>query len=289
MFRLLFAAVLVLSHLTLCSAAEQVGPERGTLVVVGGGRMPKEIVDEFIQRAGGKDVPFVIIPTASEGEDWGAKYVERSFLRRAGVQDITVLHTRDPKVADSEDFVAPLERARGVWIDGGRQWRLADSYLRTRTQRALFAVLDRGGVIGGSSAGATIQGSYLVRGAPEGNQIMMAPGHEEGFGFLKQVAIDQHVIARHREADMGTVIDAHPRLLGLGIDEATAIVVTGQKFRVVGASRVVVHHKDAAGADIGASDGHRYSLLSPGAEFDLTTRTAMPGPPGPGDQPGDSK
>jgi cyanophycinase len=64
----------------------------------------------------------------------------------------------------------------------------------------MAVLLERGGVVGGSSAGATIQGSYMVRGAPEGNQIMMAPGHEEGFGFLRASAIDQHVTTRGRLA-----------------------------------------------------------------------------------------
>ena len=143
--------------------------------------------------------------------------------------------------ADSDEFVAPLRAASGVWISGGRQWRLVDSYFNTRTLRELRALLDRGGVIGGTSAGATIQGSYLVRGAREGNQIMMAKGYEEGFGFLKNVAIDQHILARHRENDLVAVIEAHPELLGLGIDEATAIVVQGDRFEVIGKSVVGIY------------------------------------------------
>ena len=98
-------------------------------------------------------------------------------------------------MADTEAFAAPLKTARGVWFAGGRQWRLVDAYMGTRTQREIEAVLARGGVVGGCSAGATIQGSYLVRGAREGNQIMMAKGYEEGFGYLRGVAIDQHLLA----------------------------------------------------------------------------------------------
>ncbi|MCC7422911.1 MAG: cyanophycinase [Planctomycetaceae bacterium] len=247
-----------------------IGPEKGSLVIVGGGRMVKPIVDEFISRAGGSDAAFVVIPTANVGEDWGEKYVAANFLTKRGAKDVVVLHTRDPKVADTEEFVAPLRRAKAVWIDGGRQWRLADSYLGTRTLKELEAVLDRGGVIGGSSAGATIQGSYLVRGAPEGNTIMMAKGHEVGFGFLKCCAIDQHVIARKRENDLAPVIEAHPELLGLGIDEATAVVVTGNRFKVVGDSKVVVHD-----AGYKPESGPKYYLLKAGDEFDLTTRKRL--------------
>ncbi len=252
--------------------AQTCGPEKGALVIVGGGRMGREIIDEFIARAGGIDSPFVILPTALEGEDWGAEYVADSFLARAGAKDITVVHTRDILVADTEEFTAPLRRAKGVWIDGGRQWRLADAYLKTKTYQELHAVLERGGVIGGSSAGATIQGDYLVRGAPEGNQLMMAPGHEVGFGFLRCCAIDQHVIARKRHNDLAPVIEAHPELLGLGIDEGTAVVVQGSRLRVIGASQVLVHHRE----QVKREDGTGYETLEPGTEYDLATRKALP-------------
>jgi cyanophycinase len=260
--------VLLLALGSWVCAEETVGPEKGSLVIVGGGRMSREIVQRFIDLAGGIEAAFVIIPTASEGEDWGEPYVAASFLRRAGAKDVCVLHTRDRAVADSEAFVAPLLRARGVWFDGGRQWRLTDAYLHTRTHTEINAVLARGGVVGGSSAGATIQGSYLVRGAPEGNTIIMAKGHEEGLGFLKNSAIDQHVIARKRENDLAEVVDAHPELLGLGIDEGTALVVQGNRCEVIGASKVVIHDKQRPAE----TDRLRYFLLSPGEIFDLKTR-----------------
>ncbi|RLS53655.1 MAG: peptidase S51 [Planctomycetota bacterium] len=260
-------------------AAETTGPKEGTLVVVGGGRMGHEIVREFIDAAGGIDQPFVILPTALEGEDWGDSYRHRSFLMRAGARDVTVLHTRDPQIANTDEFQAPLIRARGVWIDGGRQWRLADAYQGTKTEQALHAVLARGGVIGGSSAGATIQGSYLVRGAPEGNQIMMAPGHEVGFGFVRNCAVDQHVIARLRQDDLAPVIAAHPELLGLGIDEGTAIIVRGGHLRVVGTSAVLIHHRSLSPQP----DGKSYEMLWAGGEYDLPARRIVkavpPSPP----------
>ena len=254
------------------AVAQTSGPEKGILIIVGGGRLSPEIVDEFIASAGGVDAPFVIVPTALEGEDWGPEYVARSFLARAGAKDITVVHTRDVKIADTDDFTAPLRRAKGVWIDGGRQWRLADAYLNTKTYKELHAVLERGGVIGGSSAGATIQGDYLVRGAPEGNQIMMAPGHEVGFGFVRNCAIDQHVIARKRHNDLAPVIVAHPELLGLGIDEGTAVVVEKNQLRVIGDSQVLVHHKD----QVKREDGTSYETLDVGVEYDLATRKIIP-------------
>jgi cyanophycinase-like exopeptidase len=105
-------------------------------------------------------------------------------LMEAGALRLEVLHTRDRAVADSDAFVAPLREARGVWFGGGRQWRLADAYLRTRTHAALDELLARGGVIGGTSAGATIQGSYLARGDTRGNETMMG----DRFDLAKRVA-----------------------------------------------------------------------------------------------------
>jgi cyanophycinase len=244
------------------------GPPKGSLVVVGGGKIGPAIVERFVSLAGGPDANLVLIPTAAEDKELDLRKLEATFVKQFGVKHVTVLHTRDRKQADSEAFVAPLRQARGVWFGGGRQWRLVDSYLNTLTQRELEAVLERGGVVGGTSAGATIQGSYLVRGAREGNQIMMAKGYEEGFGYLKSVAVDQHLIRRRRENDLVGVIAAHPDLLGIGIDESTAIIVAGDRFEVIGDSQVGIYD----GQD---HDGKRYYFLSPGARFDLKTRAPI--------------
>jgi cyanophycinase len=246
--------------------AASLGPSQGYLVIVGGGKVGPEITQRIIALAGGPDAPMVYIPTAEEGNP--KITAEETFLFKAGVKHVTILHTRDPKVADTEAFAAPLRTARAVWFEGGRQWRLADAYLNTRTEKEMIRVLERGGVIAGSSAGATILGSYLVRGAPEGNTIMMAPGHEQGFGFLKDAAIDQHVLTRHRENDLDPVIARYPKLLGIGIDESTAIVVHGDRFEVIGKSEVLIH--DASHRP--EPDGRRYYILMPGDRFDLKQR-----------------
>jgi cyanophycinase len=254
-----------------CAAhAQSVGPSRGALVVVGGGTLGREIVDRFIELAGGKDRAFVVIPTADGAESYAADYAGKTFLAKAGVRNITVLHTKEKAVADSEAFVQPIRQANAVWFPGGRQWRLVDSYLNTRVHRELFALLERGGVIGGSSAGATIQGSYLVRGAREGNAIMMAPGYEEGMAFLRGVAVDQHLLKRKRENDLVAVIERYPKLLGIGIDESTAIVVSGDQFDVIGSSKVAIYDGDDHG------EGKRYYFLSPGDRFDLAARRRVP-------------
>ncbi|HEX9109510.1 MAG TPA: cyanophycinase, partial [Longimicrobiales bacterium] len=207
------------------ASAPRVGPAHGALLVVGGGMLGPEILERFIELAGGPDARIVIITTAAGADTAQTARAVQAQLGHSGARNLAVLNTPDPKVADREAFARQLRSARGVWFAGGRQWRLAGAYLGTRTQRELFALLDRGGVIGGTSAGASIQASYMVRGAVEGNTVMMAPGHERGLGFLEGVAVDQHIIARHREGDLAAVIKVHPELLGIGIDEGTAIEV----------------------------------------------------------------
>ena len=245
------------------SAQASAGPLKGSLVIQGGGDIGPETWEKFISLAGGPEADFVFIPTADEPVD--PQNPARDEFPFDKVKHVTVLHTRCRTEADTEAFVAPLKKANGVWFGGGRQWRLVDSYLNTRTQRELQAVLERGGVIGGSSAGATIQGSYLVRGAILGAQIMMAKGYEEGFGYLKNVAIDQHINTRNRVADMPAVIAAHPELLGLGLDESTSIVVQGDKFEVIGTGRVAIYDGKNHGAV-------RYYFLKARDRFDLRTR-----------------
>ena len=240
----------------------RVGPANGSLLIVGGGNMNK-LWPTFIELAGGLDAPIVVIPTANETISENDS-VART-LRALGVKTVTVLHTRDRAVADREDFVAPLRSARGVWLNGGRQWRLADAYLGTRTLREIAALLDRGGVVGGSSAGASIQASYMVRGAPQGNTIMMAPGHEEGFGFLRSAAIDQHVNTRSRAEDLRPVLQKHRTLLGVGLDEATAILVRRDVADVVGAGKV----RFLAAPDAPALE------LTAGARYDLAARREL--------------
>jgi cyanophycinase len=217
-----------------------IGPENGSLLIVGGAMKSETIISRFVELAGGLDAAIVVIPTASGLTSYDENSGFAKKLRQLGATHVTVLHTKDKAVANSESFVKPLLKARAVWFGGGRQWRLVDAYKNTLTETLIAQVLERGGVIGGSSAGATIQGSYLVRGDTNNNQIMMGD-HEEGFNYLKNVAIDQHVLARNRHFDMFEILKAQPDLLGLGVDENTAIVVQGNQFNVIGENYVVVY------------------------------------------------
>ena len=231
-----------LNHATSPSYRPQVvGPANGTLLIIGGAA-GNQMYDKFMELAGGADAPVVVIPTSFSSDTLDAEFLEafkKSFVDK-GFRNVTVLHTRDRNEANSLKFVEPITKANGVWFWGGRQWRHADSYLNTKTHDAFNDLLERGGVIAGSSAGATIQGSYLARGDTQDNTTMMGD-HEEGLGFLSNVAIDQHLLARNRQFDMFEILDKKPTLLGLGLDENTGIVVRGSEFEVVGESYVAIY------------------------------------------------
>ncbi len=249
--------------------AQEISPANGTLVIVGGALKDQAIITTFLDLAGGSGANIVVIPTAGTGDRYDDYWSGLKPFKEAGASNLTVLHTRDRRVADSDDFVQSIDEARGVWFSGGRQWRLADAYLHTKTHQALRDLLNRGGVIGGTSAGATIQGSYLVRGDTKTNTIMMGD-HQEGMGFLKNVAIDQHIIKRNRHFDLIEVIKAHPELLGLGIDEDTAIIVQNDRFEVIGQGYVAIYD-----ARLTLDSGGLFYFLAPGDRFDLKTRQAF--------------
>ncbi len=264
-----FLMFFVLFIFVLSIHASDIGPSNGYLVIVGGSMRDPAIFARFIDLAGGPDAPIVIIPTAGAGENYDQYWRGLRRYREAGANNLTVLHTRDRAVADSEEFVRPIQEARGVFFSGGRQWRLADSYLNTRTHKELLALLDRGGVIGGSSAGATIQGSFLVRGDTKGNMTMIGD-HVEGFGFLKNVGIDQHLLKRNRHFDMIEVIEKYPELLGIGIDEDTAIVVQGDRFEVIGQGYVAIYDQKRLIPPNG-----QFYFLAPGDRFNLKKRETL--------------
>ncbi len=262
-------ALLMAVAISQSLAGQEIGPANGSLVIVGGALRDQAILERFLELAGGPDESVVVIPTAGGAEEYDQYYSGLQQFREAGATNLTVLHTKDRNVADSDEFVRPIREARGVWFSGGRQWRLADSYLDTKVHEELWALLNRGGVIGGSSAGATIQGSYLARGDTRTNTIMMGD-HEEGLAFVKNVAIDQHLLKRNRQFDLFEIVEARPELLGIGIDENTAIVVEGDEFEVIGQSYVVIYDNQRT-----LDSGGRFYFLAPGDVYNLQTREAF--------------
>lgn len=267
-------AILVVASLVLAGATSERVPVRaGALLLLGGGEVTPEIARRFVALAGGRNGRFVYIPTAASDSEISPPELKMWFQMTFGVDNATILHTRDRSLADTDSFAAPLETADGVWFGGGRQWRIADAYLGTRVEAALHGVLRRGGIVAGTSAGASILASYLVRGAPEGNWILSAPGHERGFGLLPRAAVDQHVDRFHRENDIASILRLHPDLLGIGLDESTAITVVNDSCTVIGNGRVILH-------DGKQHDGLPYAILHEGDRFTVaTTVVAAAGSP----------
>jgi cyanophycinase len=223
-------------------AVEPVAPprvDRGALVLVGGGRIPSDVVARFAALAGGSKAKVVLVPGAMPAGDGGGEEPFARLLKAAGVVDVRTLPCRHPREVTKE-ALAVLADATAVWFGGGRQWRLVDAFDGTDAVAACRDVLARGGVIGGTSAGATIQGEFLVRGNPLGNAEMWCAGYDRGFGFLPGVAVDQHFVARNREADLRGLIALVPKYVGLGLDEGTAAVVQGAVLEVIGPSTVAI-------------------------------------------------
>lgn len=256
-----------------------VGPQNGNLVIVGGNLQSEDIWQRIISLAGGEEAPIVVIPTAGGEPEYGSNFTSAVTLRQLGAKNVTVLHTYDPAVADTEEFVAPLLDAKGIFFGGGRQWRLVDAYAGTKAEAAFQAVLDRGGVISGSSAGASIMGSFLARGDTASNTVLIGD-HTVGFGYLKNAAIDQHVLVRNRHFDMFEITETYPELLGLAIDEDTALVVRQNRAEVIGSTYALIYDggfwsREGSWERQLPSPGSRFYFLKSGDQYDLGTRRVV--------------
>lgn len=256
-----------------------VGPQNGNLVIVGGNLQSEDIWQRIISLAGGEEAHIVVIPTAGGEPEYGSNFSSAVTLRQLGAKNVTVLHTYDPAVADTEEFVAPLLDAKGIFFGGGRQWRLVDAYAGTKAEAAFQAVLDRGGVISGSSAGASIMGSFLARGDTASNTVLIGD-HTVGFGYLKNAAIDQHVLVRNRHFDMFEITETYPELLGLAIDEDTALVVRQNRAEVIGSTYALIYDggfwsREGSWERQLPSPGSRFYFLKSGDQYDLGTRRVV--------------
>jgi cyanophycinase len=243
---------------------------KGTLVIIGGGAITPDIGKRFIEAGGGIDGHFVVLPIATP--DPVNTRLEESFINRMGARSVTAIPYREQKDLESPEVIAILKKATGIWFGGGRQWNFIDAYEGTKLPELFREVLSRGGVIGGSSAGATIQGDYLVRGAPAGPNIMMCEGYERALGFLPGVAIDQHFSARNRFKDMTALVAKYPQFLGIGLDEATAILVQGSTAEILGKGKVHFYDRKKP-VKAGEKDYESYPART---KYDLVKRQAIP-------------
>jgi cyanophycinase len=241
---------------------------RGALVIVGGGVMPRAVTRKFIDLAGGPDALIVVLPTALPDP---IRSTGASFLQRAGARNVRVLKARKKEDVESEKSLALLHQARGIWFGWGRQWRFVDAYEGTKAHDLFHAVLRRGGVIGGSSAGASILAEYLCRSNPLNNREIICEGYEQGLGFLPGTGIDQHFSQRHRLADMTLFKNTYPQLLGIGIDEATALIVQGHVGTVMGRGKVYFYDRDKP-SEKGTVD---HVTVEAGRQYDLKERKPL--------------
>lgn len=265
----------------------------GSLFIIGGGVRPVSMMRTYVDLCGGADARVVIVPCASTQPVEQGECMKQE-LQRLGCTHATVL---DSTLASPS--VDEVRSAAGIYFTGGVQSRLRDCLAGTPTLAAIREAYDRGAVVGGTSAGAAVMSRVMLSGNELLNPGIVSPEEgdnveafsrirqgnietTEGFGFLENCVVDQHFVRRKRENRLISVVLEHPELLGIGIDESTAIVVAAGGFEVLGESCVIV--LDAAHTtDVGVGRGGglrciglTMHVLTEGQRFDLATRTAMP-------------
>ncbi len=150
--------------LPLAESLPPASPVSGTLFIVGGGKVPEEVLHRFVALAGGQNAHIAVVTTASETAETLDVDARLQFWRNQPLSELSIIHAPSREIADDPKFSQPLSTVTGVWFIGGHQDRLTKAYLGTRTEKAIKAVLKRGGVIGGTSAGAAIMSPVMILG-----------------------------------------------------------------------------------------------------------------------------
>jgi cyanophycinase len=280
--------LLLCGILCMAQAGEQ---HQGHLFIIGGGRRSPEMMKEYVRLAGGPEqASILVLPMASgDGDTTGLEMAEE--FRGLGVRTarslfITRAMAMTPAILDQ------FKGVTGVYFTGGDQARITKELVGTPVQKALQDLYRGGAAIGGTSAGAAIMSAVMLTGDEKLNRdtvngftfirrdnIVVT----EGLGFLSTVIVDQHFIRRKRHNRLISVVLEHPPHVGVGIDEATAAIVSGDStFRVMGNGSVMVIdasqatniHTDERG-NLGAS-GLRMHILLNGDEFDLRALAPLP-------------
>jgi cyanophycinase len=278
----LFLAALACS-LAAAAVAADTAPT-GHLLLIGGGDKPPDVMRKFVELAGGKDAPIVAIPTASSEPD-AAEYYEKLLREEHGCTNAVSLRIRSKADAERADWAALARKARGIFFGGGDQVRITNALLGTPVGDAIAAAFADGAVVGGTSAGTACQSEVMITG--EGNFTQVATRSVElwtGLGFLPgDVVVDQHFIRRQRQNRLLSVVLENPGLLGVGVDEDTAIWVRPDgTFQVLGFGGVMVfdakgarlsRHPRDTGQDLLGVHALKLHLLLPGETYDLRTRT----------------
>jgi cyanophycinase len=278
---LALAATLACAPQPSATPAPDADRPRGTLFIVGGGPTPDAVTRRFVALAGGPAARIVVFPMASAVESTGPEKVEQ--LEGLGARATSARLSRDEALRPESARL--LDSATGVWFSGGDQSRLTAALAGTPVERAIHDLYGRGGVIGGTSAGAAVMSARMLTGderrpggdRPDSTQAWITVDRDNvvtapGFGLLPGVVVDQHFLRRRRHNRLLSLVLEGPDRLGVGIDEGTAVEVRPDgTWQVLGASAALV--LDARGADatsagrLGGADV-RLHLLPAGATFD---------------------
>jgi cyanophycinase len=245
------------SEPNISGSAFRAGVRKGTLFLAGGGSLPDPAHQRFLELAGGSKGKLVVIPTAHGKADRLEQLKGYTWWKSQPLGSVVFLHTRNRDQANDPDFVKPLAEATAVWMSGGDQSLLTAAYRGTAVEREMHKLLDRGGVVGGTSAGAAVMSAVMITGGNPHAQV------GEGFGLLSGIVVDQHFQNRNRKDRLLDVLEKNPEYLGLGIDEETAVIVNECHFTVMGKQNV---HFYAPARKQGAA---RFQLLQSGAHADF--------------------
>jgi cyanophycinase len=259
----------------------------GPLLVIGGSEQmhaPSDtILSRFVELAGGQSAHIVVIATASSEPQIREVEYQRVFTR-LGAGRVTPLRLDDREHASSPDSAAAIMTATGVFFTGGDQRRITTVLGGSRVDSVLHSRVAEGMVVAGTSAGAAMMSGTMIIGGTEATVSTDAVRTAPGLEFLPGVLIDMHFAARGRLNRLLSAVAMYPHELGLGIDEDTAILVTGDKFEVLGAGSVTVIDAGPA-ARIGtpadgdgpiAVYGMALHVLPEGHQFHLTGRRPLP-------------
>lgn len=257
----------------------------GHLILIGGGEKPVAAMRKFVELAGGPTAPIVAIPTASADPETPPYYLEL-FRTEYGCSNVEVLDIKSREDASRADYAGLVAKARGIFFSGGDQSRITQAILDTPVGEAIADAFARGAVVGGTSAGMACQSALMITGV--GDFTLIRANNVElvrGLGLIRGAIVDQHSIARKRLNRLISVILEHPDLLGVGVDEDTAVWVRpGGTFEVMGAGSVLVldasastvtRHSGEEGKDVLGARDLRFHILLPGQGFDLGSRTVL--------------
>jgi cyanophycinase len=252
------------------SAAQNLASPNGHLVIVGGGGVPDAVAARAIALSGGPAAVVAVFPQASELKETGPESAD--FWVRAGATRAVVVN-----VADHAAAVDAVRAATFIWFPGGDQNRLTEALKGTGLPDLIRRRYADGATVGGTSAGAAVMSAVMITGDADLQSITAGKTvTAEGFGLLPGVIVDQHFQKRQRmNRSISAVLD-HPQLVGVGIDEKTAIVVSrGRTFEVLGESSAVVidarraRVNQAAAGALASGTGLKLHVLKPGMTFDL--------------------